>query len=224
MASIAFSGDVGRRRQAMRQALEYTRTTVIGGALFLLPIFVVALVLSKFVGLLGGLTGPLVTAMGVTSIGGIAASHLVTIFAVILLAFLAGLFARTAAGQSALTWVQDGVSATLPQFSLIQGVARNLGSEGDYDAAEMPVVLVPTDAGWALGLLLEAEGEWHAVYLPGAPQMSSGSVAYAHTDQIHRTDLTLKQLWVMLRGRGKGSSEVYKQLTKLQAAGKLASD
>jgi uncharacterized membrane protein len=208
----------------MRQALEYTRTTVIGGALFLLPIFVVALVLSKFVGLLGGLTGPLVTAMGVTSIGGIAASHLVTIFAVILLAFLAGLFARTAAGQSALTWVQDGVSATLPQFSLIQGVARNLGSEGDYDAAEMPVVLVPTDAGWALGLLLEAEGEWHAVYLPGAPQMSSGSVAYAHTDQIHRTDLTLKQLWVMLRGRGKGSSEVYKQLTKLQAAGKLASD
>jgi hypothetical protein len=102
---------------------------------------------------------------------------------------------------------------------LIQDVAHNIGSEDDV--AEMPVVLVPTDAGWALGLLLEAEGDWHAVFLPGAPQMSSGSVAYAHTDQIHRTDLTLRQLWVMLRARGKGSWEVYKQLATLQAAGKV---
>lgn len=121
-----------------------------------------------------------------------------------------------------LTWIREGVSAIIPQFSLIQDVARNVGAEEEEeDVAEMPVVLVPTDAGWALGLLLEEEGDWHAVFLPGAPQMSSGSVAYAHTDQIHRTGLTLKELWVMLRARGKGSSAIYKQLAMLQAAGKL---
>ena len=216
---MAFSQYIARHRDALRQVLEFTRTTVIGGALFLLPIFVVIFVLGKVVDLMGGLTKPLVTALGVTSVGGIAMSTLVTILGVVLGAFLAGLFARTQVGQSALTWIQDGVSATLPQFSLIQGVARNIGS--DDAVAEMPIVLVPTDAGWALGLLLEAEGDWHAVYLPGAPEMSSGSVAYAHFDQIHRTDLTLKQLWVMMRGRGKGSSEVYKQLAILHAAGKL---
>ncbi|MGH6967176.1 MAG: hypothetical protein ACREE0_22050, partial [Phenylobacterium sp.] len=170
-------------------------------------------------GLMGGLTEPIATALGVESVGGVAVSTLVTVLALVLAAFLAGLFARTKAGQSALTWIQDGVSATLPQFSLIQGVARNMGS--DETVVEMPVVLVPTDAGWALGLLLEAEGDWHAVYLPGAPEMSSGSVAYAHSDQIHKTDLTLKQLWVMLRGRGKGSTEVYRQLALLHAAGKV---
>src|SRR4030095_9529920 len=102
----------------------------------------------------------------------------------------------------------DSVSATLPQFSLIQGVANTIGAEGEDGPTTMPVVLVPTDAGWALGLLLEAEGDWHAVFLPGAPQMSSGSVAYAHTDQILRTELTLKQLWMVMRARGKGSSDV----------------
>lgn len=212
---------IEHHRGAIREAREFTRTTIIGGALFLLPIFLVALVLSKVLALMGGLTEPLVNALHVTSIGGVAVSNLVTILAVILLAFFAGLFARTPAGQAALTWIQDGVSSALPQFSLIQGVARNL--ESDENAGEMPVVLVPTDAGWALGLLLEAEGDWHAVYLPGSPQMSSGSVAYAHIDHIHRTNLTLKQLWVMLRGRGKGSSEVYKQLARLHAAGKLES-
>jgi len=216
---MAVSTYIEDHRGAVGQALEFTRTTVIGGALFLLPIFVVLLVLGKVLGLMVGMTEPLVSALGVTSIGGVAVSNLITIFGVLLLAFVAGLFARTEAGQAALTWIREGVSATIPQFSLIHDVARNVGS--DHDVADMPIVLVPTDAGWALGLLLEEEGDWHAVFLPGAPQMSSGSVAYAHTDQIHRTDLTLTQLWGMLRARGKGSSEVYKRLAILQTAGKL---
>lgn len=198
--------------------------TVIGGALFLLPIFVVIFVLGKVLKVAAVLTAPLVKVLGVTSIMGIAAGNLITIFAVILLAFVAGLFARTAVGQAALTWIQDGVSATLPQFSLVQGMARTFGSDPAGEQVEMPVVLAPTDAGWTLGLLLEAEGDWCAVYLPGAPQMSAGSVAYARADQVHRTDLSLRQLWAVLRGRGKGSAEIYRQLAKLEAAGKLAHD
>lgn len=69
------------RHRALSQTLEFTRTTVIGGALFLLPIFVVLLVPGKILGLLGGLTEPFTTALGVESIGGIAVSHLVTILA-----------------------------------------------------------------------------------------------------------------------------------------------
>lgn len=213
---------VRRHRDTVRQALDFTRTTIIGGALFLLPIFVVLLVLGKILGLMGGLTEPVLTALGVTTVGGVAVSNLVTILAVFVAAFFAGLFARTEPGQAVLTWIREGVSAIIPQFSLIQDVARNVGADEDEaeDVAEMPVVLVPTDAGWALGLLLEEEGDWHAVFLPGAPQMSSGSVAYAHTDQIHRTDLTLKDLWTMLRARGKGSAAIYKQLATLRAAGR----
>lgn len=216
---MAVSDYFERNRGAIKQALEFTRTTVIGGALFLLPIFVVFFVLSKIFGLMGGLTEPVAKAMGVETVGGVAVSTLVTILGIVLAAFLAGLFARTEIGQAALTWIREGVSATIPQFSLIQDVARNVGSSDE--TAEMPVVLVPTDAGWALGLLLEAEGDWHAVFLPGAPEMSSGSIAYAHTDEIHRTDLTLKNLWVLLRARGKGSSTIYKLLADLRAAGKV---
>jgi uncharacterized membrane protein len=216
---MAVSDYSGRHQGAVHQMLEFTRTTVIGGALFLLPIFVVLLVLGKALGLVGALTQPVVSAAGVTSIGGIALGQLVTIFALVLAAFFAGLFARTEAGQAALTWIRQGVAAIIPQFTLIQDVARKVGTDEEVD--EMPVVLVPTDAGWALGLLLEAEGDWHAIFLPGSPQMSSGSISYAHTDQVHRTDLTLTQLWALLRARGKGSSRIYQELATLQAAGRL---
>ncbi len=216
---MAVSDDVTSNRGAFQQAREFTRTTLIGGALFLLPIFVVFFVLGKVFGLMGHLTAPVVRAMGVTTIGGIAVGNIVTILGLIAAAFLAGLFARTNLGQAALTWIREGVAATVPQFSLIQDVARRVGS--DDDATEMPVVLVPTDAGWTLGLLLEAEGDWHAVFLPGAPEMSSGSISYVHTDDIHRTDLTLKKLWVLLRARGKGSAVVFSALAKARAAGQL---
>ncbi|KQY26538.1 hypothetical protein ASD21_17690 [Caulobacter sp. Root1455] len=199
--------------EALDKALEFVRTTVVGGALFLLPIVFVVFVVSKVVGLMRHVTEPLVESLGVTTVAGVAASTIVTVIGLILSAFLVGLIARTRMGQSFLTWIQSGVAAALPQFSLIQDMAKNLGTEG---AAEMPIVLVPTDAGWALGLLIEAPvGDWHAVYLPGAPQMGSGSIAYAHTDQVHRTDLTINQLWVILRRRGMGSAKVYEHLAKL---------
>ena len=216
---MTVSGYIGRHNGAASQALEFTRTTVIGGALFLLPISVALFVLGKVLGLMEELTKPVTEALGVTSVGGVAVGDLVAILAFFLAAFFAGLFARTEAGQSALTWMRQGVAAIIPQFSLIQDVAQRLGT-GD-DAAEMPVVLVPVESGWALGLLLHDGGDWHAVFVPDAPQMSSGSVAFAPTDHIHRTDLTLPQLWALLRARGKGSSTVLEDLTRLQTAGKL---
>src|SRR5579862_2342130 len=139
---MAVADNVERPRGTVRPALEFIRTTIIGGALFLLPIFVVLFVLGKVLGVMGGLTEPFVTALGVDSIGGIAVSNLVTILAVLLAAFFAGLFARTESGQAALTWIREGVSAIIPQFSLIQDVARYAGA--DENAPEMPVVLVPT--------------------------------------------------------------------------------
>ena len=216
---MTVSGYIGRHNGAASQALEFTRTTVIGGALFLLPISVALFVLGKVLGLMEELTKPVTEALGVTSVGGVAVGDLVAILAFFLAAFFAGLFARTESGQAALTWMRQGIAAIIPQFSLIQNVAQTLGT-GD-DAAEMPVVLVPVESGWALGLQLHAGGDWHAVFLPDAPQMSSGSVAFAHTDRIHRTDLTLTQLWGLLRARGKGSSTVLEHLAMLDEAGKL---
>jgi uncharacterized membrane protein len=186
------------------KALEFVRTTIVGGALFLLPIFIVAFVVSKAVGLMARLSDPLVQSLGVATFAGVAVSHIATLLGLVLGAFLVGLFARTRAGRAFLAWIQGGVLAALPRFSLMQDVVNNVGSE---DGPSVPVVLVPTDAGWAFGLLVEApEGDWHTIYLPGSPEMASGSVAYAHADQVHRTDLTISQLWVILRGRGKGSA------------------
>ena len=66
---------------------------------------------------MGGLTQPVVNAMGVSSIGGIAVGNLVTIFGLISCSpSWRACSARTEVGQAALTWICEGVAAVIPQF------------------------------------------------------------------------------------------------------------
>lgn len=203
----------------MRKILEFVRTTIVGGLLFLLPLGIIFFVLEKAIALLAGIAQPLLAWAGLNTILGIPGRVVATIIALLLTAFLIGLFARRRLGQALLRWLEQGISSTLPQFGIYQTLAHSLD---DQSPENIPVVLVPTDAGWNLGLLLEPPcGDWHAVYLPSSPGFASGAVAYAHKDQVHHIDLTIPQLWVTMRRRGAHSSKVYARLAELQAEGKL---
>lgn len=211
--------ELTRPGAAVRQILEFIRTTTVGGLLFLLPLAIVFFVLEKVVDLLAGVAQPVVAWLGLDTVVGIPGSIIATIIAILIAAFLVGLLARRRLGQALLHWLEQGVSNTLPQFGMYQSIARSLDNE---NPERIPVVLVPTDAGWNLGLLLEPpHGEWHAVFLPGSPSFSSGAVAYAHKDQVHHIDLTVSQLWMTMRRRGAQSALVYAKLAELKAEGKL---
>ncbi|HYX46588.1 MAG TPA: hypothetical protein VE820_07190, partial [Sphingomicrobium sp.] len=68
-----------------------------------------------------------------------------------------------------------------------------------------------------LGFALEKPiGQWWSVFIPGAPQWTSGQVSYAHSDQVHPTDLTPTQAILLLRRCGAGSASVQALLASLQ--------
>jgi uncharacterized membrane protein len=195
----------------MTKSLDTIRTTVVGGILFLIPLFLVAWILAKLFGIASDIAKPVVTWSGVQSVAGVGAATLVAIVLIILIAFLAGLFARLSFGQSLFRWLEGGFLATIPQFSILEGVVKSF----DTDASQVPIVLVPTDAGWALGIMLEEKvGDWNAVFLPGAPQWTSGSISYAHSGNVVPVDLTLAELMMLLRKRGVGSARVFQALLK----------
>lgn len=189
--------------------LETIRTTIIGGVLFLAPIFIIVWILWKVFGIASHVAEPLATWSGVHSIAGVGTVSLLAAVLMIVAAFLAGLFARMSVGQSLLRWLENGLLATLPQFNFLEGLIKSF----DASAEHVPIVLVPTDAGWALGIMLEARaGDWNAVFVPGAPEWTSGSISYARSDDVVPVDITLPELMVLLRKRGVGSSKVFQAL------------
>lgn len=190
------------------------RTTIISGILFLLPLILIIFLLSKALKLIERLSQPIVDAVGVTSVGGVAAATLVAIAALLLISFVTGLLARTRLGQAAYSTIESSVIGILPQWRMARGFVESFGTEKGSD---VEVVLVPSDAGWCLGLVLEKPaGDWWTVFIPNAPQWTSGFISYARSEQVHETGLTFAEVILLIRRCGVGSQRVHDLLASLE--------
>jgi uncharacterized membrane protein len=195
------------------------RATLVAGLLFLLPLILGLWLLSKALPVAERLSGPIVRATGVNSIGGVAFGTIVGITILFLVTLLAGWISRTRMGQAAYSRLENSMLSLFPQWRMARGLIESFGSD---EYSKMDVVLVPTDAGWCLGFVLEPPtGEWWTVFIPGAPQWTSGQVAYAHADQVHRTELTFAQAIVLLRKCGVGSAGIAALMASLHEQGRL---
>jgi uncharacterized membrane protein len=203
----------------MDKFLDHFRTTLVGGAVFVLPLLLVIFIIKKAVDLLDPLTDVVVARLGVGTLIGAATTSVFSLLTLIVTAFLFGLFARTLVGQSFVKWMQAGILSALPRFNLVQGLARSI-DEGQ--GKEVPVVLIPTDAGWCLGLQLEERhGDWCTVYIPGSPQWTSGSLSFAHIDDVHKVDVPLGRILFLMRRCGMGATDVCDILAELKAKGTI---
>ena len=191
------------------------KATLLGGILFLLPIVLIAFLLGKALGFAKRLSDPVVQAAGVNTFAGAATGTLVAIGVLVLLSFGAGLLARTRLGQITFSRLENSVLSLFPQWRMARGLIQSFETESQ---TEMEVVLVPTDAGWCIGLVLEKpEGEWWTIFIPGSPQWTSGAVAFAHADQVHQSGLTPAQAILLMRRCGAGSTDIRTLLAGLQA-------
>jgi len=209
---VQLPADIARRGAMIK-------TTVLGGILFLLPIVLIVFLLGKALGLAKRLSDPVVQAAGLNSVAGVAMGTLVAIAFLVLVSFTAGLLARTPLGQAAFSQLENSVLSLFPQWRMARGLIESFETE---TKSEMEVVLVPTDAGWCLGFVLEKpEGEWWTVFVPGSPQWTSGAVSFAHADQVLPTGLTPAQAILLMRRCGAGSADIRALLASLQQEGAL---
>jgi uncharacterized membrane protein len=190
------------------------RTIVAGGVLFLLPLIFGLWLVSKALKWFERLSEPVVRATGADSFAGVTLSTIISIAALILVAYLAGLVARTRLGQATFSSLENSILGLLPQWRMARGLIESFDPER---MSHIEVVLVPTDAGWCLGFVLEKPaGDWWTVFIPGAPQWTSGAVSYAHVDQVHRTNLSFAEAILIMRRCGTGSASIPALLASLQ--------
>jgi len=188
------------------------RATVTGGILFLLPLILVLFLLDKALGVARKLAQPIVRAIGIQTVGGVALGTIIGIGAILVISFLAGLLARTRLGQATYSGLEKSILGVLPQWRMARGLIESFSAE--QSTAE--VVLVPTDAGWCMGFVLEkSSGDWWTVFIPGAPQWTSGSISYAHSDNVHPTGMTFAEAVLLMRRCGAGSAKVQELLASL---------
>jgi uncharacterized membrane protein len=189
----------------MKTIAQFVRTTIIGGLFFLAPIVVLIVILAKaFDFAKKGLNAVLVHFPAASDLSAGAATAL-AVALIALICFLAGLIARTVTAQHLIDALESSVLSKIPAYDYLK--KESASALGVADFGELPMVLVPMEGGWQLGVQTEALSDGLvSIFVPGAPDPHSGAVFFFSTDTVRPAGVKLAAALNCLRRCGKGAT------------------
>jgi uncharacterized membrane protein len=168
----------------MRVLVEFIKTTLIGGFLIIVPVYVSLLLLAKVVLGLLAVVKPVAARLP-------AAVQFREILAILLLAgacFIAGLIVRTGPGRRAKNACEGALLEKLPAYALVRGLAGRLIGQAD-DASFAPA-LAEIEEALVPAFIVEklADGSY-TVLVPSAPTPMAGALYILPPERVHPVDI-----------------------------------
>ena len=193
----------------MRIFSGFFKATIVGGLLFMVPLILMVVVLQKGLGLVRKIVVPLAKYFPERTFLGVGMTTILSIAVIVLLCFLFGLVARTAAGRKVRDWLEFTIMGKLPGYALVKGVIQ--GATGLENEEDVTIALVRIEDAWQIGFVVEVHSDGHrTVYLPGVPNPASGSIFYMTEDRIRPIDAKMGQMLTVIRHLGIGSKDLLK--------------
>ncbi len=187
--------------------IQFTKTTVIGGIIFLVPIVVFVAVIGKGLEFTSKLAQPLVDSIAVESTGDLLFVHLLAVAMLILICFVAGLLGRTAVAKKLIDVLEGNVLSKIPAYALMKTKTQSMLSADDIE--DMAPVVVRFDDSWQIAFEIERIESKNcvAVFLPSAPDPWSGSVCVVTADRVKPLDLSLPIAAKIAKRLGRGTRD-----------------
>jgi uncharacterized membrane protein len=192
----------------MAERAGFIKTTLVGGALFLLPLILVAFLIHKAVGFLQKFVGPLSREMHFLDfLPGHILAYALSLLLLVLIAFAAGLVARTRIGTSITSRLEGLILHRIPGYKMLRSMGH--GSLGVPDEGDVKTVLARVDETWLIGFLIEeSRSGLLTVFVPSAPTPTGGSLYFLTEEQVRRVDVPVHEAIRCLMKLGVGSAKL----------------
>jgi uncharacterized membrane protein len=184
----------------MRRLAEFTRTTLVGGLLVVLPLYLSFLLLAKTLKGALGLLAPITAELP-------ASVELRQVVAALILAgvcFVAGLLVRTGPGLRAKNALERSLLEKIPGYSLLRGLAGRVAGRDD-DEAFAPALVEIEDALAPAFVVEELADGRCAVFVPSVPTPAAGALYILPRERVHLVDVPLGQMLGVFSRWGAGS-------------------
>jgi len=192
----------------MKSIFSFIRATLIGGIFFLLPIYLIFMILYKVHLAAGKILAPLAHFLP-DNIVGVNAGKLIAAFGLVLLCFLAGMLFRVSLIKRGIHYVEDRVLSLIPGYSLLKSkTSETLGDKIDY---YLSTVLVEGQHSWKLGLLIEGKEGLCTVFFPKAPINDTGEVVTVSSSTVKKLNIPTNEVLLLLKNFGRGSIQLIKE-------------
>ena len=186
----------------MKSISDFVIKTVKGGIFFILPLVLVYILLGKAMHIVKPVAHFISSFLDRSGKGGDFLITAVSILIVVILCFFFGLLSASKLGKSLVQWIEENILMLFPGYSFLKSSMQS--TMGVEDVKNLPVKLAPAD-GWVFCFVMaELPNNELAVYIPGAPDPSSGSVSIYAKEELRDVQLTQKEVLQIIRQNGVG--------------------
>ena len=184
----------------MKSLAELTKTTLVGGLLVVLPIYLSILLLLKTLATIFALLSPVTAAIP----AGTQFRQIFAILIVLAVCMVAGAVVRTRAGRRARRMLERSVLSKIPGYSLVRGLTERVSGE-EREGAFQPALVEIEDALSPGFIIEELEDGRYTVLVPSVPTPAAGALFILPKERVHPLDVPFTQAVTVISKWGAGA-------------------
>ena len=187
----------------MNNSLRFVAKTVLRGFLFIVPIYLAALLLIKGMGQVAKIVRPVALLVP----DWFPAERALSLLLVLMLCFLVGLVVLTRVGRTIGERIERTFLQRIPGYGIIRGLTHQLAGESREQAwkpalAEIEEALVPAF------IIEEFEDGRYTVFVPSIPTPFAGAVYILESKRVHPLDVPFTQALRVVSQWGSGAQRL----------------
>lgn len=193
----------------MKRAIEFFKSTLVGGILVILPLAISLFVLTWVFGLVRKIINPLTTfLMAKSPLQGVVADLLV-IISLIMLCFVVGVIVRTRLGKWLYSLLESRILLRVPGYSLIKEiVSQFIGNKKSPFSSVAFAQIFGNDTLVTVFITDEHEDGSYTVFVPTGPNPTSGNIYHLQSNYVHPIDISVEDAMRSIISCGAGSSRL----------------
>jgi len=193
----------------MKYAREFVTSTLVGGLLIVVPVYLAVLLLLKGMKSAATLVRPFAALLP----DWIPAENLFSLLLVLIICFIVGVAVRTRSGRAVRERMEVALFGRLPGYGLIKSLTQRLTGDGE-ETAWTPVLVELEDALVPAFIIETLDDGRLTVFVPSVPTPLAGAVYVLSADRVHILDVPFTQAIRSISRWGSGSSDLVAAMRK----------
>ena len=193
----------------MKYAREFVTSTLVGGLLIVVPVYLAVLLLLKGMKSAATLVRPFAALLP----DWIPAENLFSLLLVLIICFIVGVAVRTRSGRAVRERMEVALFGRLPGYGLIKSLTQRLA--GDSEESSWTPALVELEDALVPAFIIETldDGRF-TVFVPSVPTPLAGAVYVLSPERVHILDVPFTQAIRSISRWGSGSRELVAAMRK----------
>jgi uncharacterized membrane protein len=190
----------------MNKLMEFSKTTIIGGLLVILPVALIALLLMEAITIVQKVLEPIISLLPEEVI----LPKVIALFIVVGLCFLTGLILRTKIGRQTHQ-AGERLLDRIPGYTLLRSLSRRIAGEGE-GITFAPALVEIEEALVPAFLVEEHEDRSYTVFIPAIPTPTVGSLYILPRERVHPINVPFGKVIKCVTSWGVGSGELLRAM------------